>query len=188
VNRREGGNHELQLSESEAEGLFCDYKDYVYRTALLLTKSRSLADDITQETFIKILTKYHTYDQERPIKPWIYTITINVTRSVMRKQKWIDAFSLFTENIEADKANSIEDTFIKNEEIRELWDAVKQLPLKSREILTLHFYLGFTLKETAGILKIPEGTSKSRLNTALKQLRRRNLKKVHSEGGGTVEG
>jgi RNA polymerase sigma factor (sigma-70 family) len=177
-----------QLSESEAENLFSEYKNYVYRTALMLTKSRSLADDITQETFIRILTKYHTYDQTRPIKPWIYTITINVTRSIMRKQKWIDALSPFSQQVEDDHINSIEYTFMKNEEVRELWEAVKQLTLKSREILILHFYLGLTLKESASVLGIPVGTAKSRLHTALKQLRRLNIEIFNKEGGETVEG
>ncbi|WP_421378488.1 RNA polymerase sigma factor [Bacillus salacetis] len=178
----------LQLSESEAEDLFTEYKDYVYRTALLLTKSRSLADDITQETFIRVLTKYHTYDSKRPLKPWIYTITMNVTRSVMRKQKWINTFSFLTDSIGDDRINSIEDTFMKSEDVKELWESVKKLSLKSREILILHFYLGFTLKESAGILRIPEGTAKSRLHTALNQLRRQGIRKFVRDGGDTVEG
>ncbi|TYS18645.1 RNA polymerase sigma factor [Rossellomorea vietnamensis] len=178
----------LYLNESQAEELFSEFRDYVYRTALLLTKSRSLADDITQETFIRILTKYHTYDETKPIKPWIYTITINVTRSIMRKQKWMDRLSIFTDNIEDDRINSLEDIFMHNEEVREIWEAVKGLSIKSREILILHFYLGFTLRESADVLGIPEGTAKSRMNTALKQLRRLDLKKFSHKGEDAVEG
>jgi RNA polymerase sigma factor (sigma-70 family) len=178
----------LYLNESQAEELFSEFRDYVYRTALLLTKSRSLADDITQETFIRILTKYHTYDETKPIKPWIYTITINVTRSIMRKQKWMDRLSIFTDNIEDDRINSLEDIFMHNEDVREIWEAVKGLSIKSREILILHFYLGFTLKESADVLGIPEGTAKSRMNTALKQLRRLDLKRFSQKGEDTVEG
>ncbi|MGF2616522.1 sigma-70 family RNA polymerase sigma factor [Rossellomorea vietnamensis] len=177
----------LHLNESEAHALFNEFRDYVFRTALLLTKSRSLADDITQETFIRILTKYHTYDQTKPIKPWIYTITINVTRSIMKKQKWIDRFSIFTENLEDDRINSLEDTFLHNEEAKELWGAVKRLSVKSREILILHFYLELTLRESANVLGIPEGTAKSRLNTALKQLRRMDIKRFSQRGGDMVE-
>ncbi|MGD7022384.1 RNA polymerase sigma factor [Rossellomorea vietnamensis] len=178
----------LYLNESQAEELFSEFRDYVYRTALLLTKSRSLADDITQETFIRILTKYHTYDETKPIKPWIYTITINVTRSIMRKQKWMDRLSIFTDNIEDDRINSLEDIFMHNEEVREIWEAVKGLSIKSREILILHFYLGFTLRESADVLRIPEGTAKSRMNTALKQLRRLDLEKFSQKGEDAVEG
>ncbi|MGD6802788.1 RNA polymerase sigma factor [Rossellomorea aquimaris] len=178
----------LYLNESQAEVLFSEFRDYVYRTALLLTKSRSLADDITQETFIRILTKYHTYDETKPIKPWIYTITINVTRSIMRKQKWMDRLSIFTDNIEDDRINSLEDIFMHNEEVREIWEAVKGLSIKSREILILHFYLGFTLRESADVLRIPEGTAKSRMNTALKQLRRLDLEKFSQKGEDAVEG
>jgi RNA polymerase sigma factor (sigma-70 family) len=76
----------LFIDEAKAESIFKEYRDYVYRTALLMTKSRSLADDITQETFIRVLSKYDTYDHSRPFKPWVYTITMNVAKTVKNKK------------------------------------------------------------------------------------------------------
>ncbi|WP_051758179.1 RNA polymerase sigma factor [Rossellomorea vietnamensis] len=163
------------IEESRAEQIFREYRDYVYRTALLLTKSRSLADDITQETFIRLLSKYDMYDNSRPIKPWIYTITMNVAKTVMKKQKLIKCFTFFSEEVANDQINSIEESFLKSGEMHELWMAVNSLTWKSREIIVLHFYSEFTLRECSEILGIPLGTAKSRLNTALKQLRRLEL-------------
>ncbi|MDT9027521.1 RNA polymerase sigma factor [Rossellomorea yichunensis] len=174
----------LHINEGKAKTLFNEYKEYVYRTALFLTKSRILADDITQETFIRVYTKYQTYDHNRPIKPWIYTITINVTRSIMKKQRWLEHFSPFTENVSEDLINSVEELFLKNEELKDLWDVVSQLSLKSREVIILHYYLDFTLRESSEILNIPIGTCKSRINTALNQLRRSNINSgPHKKGG-----
>ncbi|MCA1057742.1 sigma-70 family RNA polymerase sigma factor [Rossellomorea aquimaris] len=163
------------IEESKAEKIFREYRDYVYRTALLLTKSRSLADDITQETFIRLLSKYDRYDDTRPIKPWIYTITMNVAKTVTKKQRIVKCFSFFSDDIANDQIDSVEKSFLKSDEMRELWMAVNSLSWKSKEIVVLHFYSEFTLKECSEILGIPIGTAKSRLNTALKQLRRLEL-------------
>ncbi|MFI8685720.1 RNA polymerase sigma factor [Rossellomorea sp. NPDC077527] len=163
------------IEESKAEKIFREYRDYVYRTALLLTKSRSLADDITQETFIRLLSKYDRYDDTRPIKPWIYTITMNVAKTVSKKQRIVKCFSFFSDDIANDQIDSVEKSFLKSDEMRELWMAVNSLSWKSKEIVVLHFYSEFTLKECSEILGIPIGTAKSRLNTALKQLRRLEL-------------
>jgi RNA polymerase sigma factor (sigma-70 family) len=163
------------IEEAKAERIFREYRDYVYRTALLLTKSRSLADDITQETFIRLLSKYDRYDDSRPIKPWIYTITMNVCKTVMKKQRIVKCFSFFSNEIDSDQINSVEKSFLKSDDMRELWRAVNSLSWKSKEIIVLHFYSEFTLKECSIILGIPLGTVKSRLNTALRQLRRLEL-------------
>jgi RNA polymerase sigma factor (sigma-70 family) len=166
----------LFIDEEKAERIFKEYGDYVFRTALLLTKSRSLADDITQETFIKLLSKYDTYDQTRPIKPWIYTITMNVAKTVIKKQKIIKCFSFFSDDVAHDQIDSVEGDFLKEEEIQELWRIVNSLSWKSKEIIILHFYSDLTLKECSYVLGIPLGTAKSRLHTALKQLRRLEVK------------
>ncbi|MFD2680860.1 RNA polymerase sigma factor [Bacillus seohaeanensis] len=164
------------IDEAKAELIFKEYRDYVFRTALLLTKSRSLADDITQETFIILLSKYDTYDPARPFKPWIYTITMNVAKTVMKKQKILKCFSFFSNDLAQDQINSVEGNFLKADEIQELWKIVNSLSWKSKEIIVLHFYSELTLKECSHVLGIPLGTVKSRLNTALKQLRRLELK------------
>jgi RNA polymerase sigma factor (sigma-70 family) len=166
----------LFIDEAKAELIFKEYRDYVFRTALLLTKSRSLADDITQETFIILLSKYDTYDPARPFKPWIYTITMNVAKTVMKKQKILKCFSFFSNDLAQDQINSVEGNFLKADEIQELWKIVNSLSWKSKEIIVLHFYSELTLKECSHVLGIPLGTVKSRLNTALKQLRRLELK------------
>jgi RNA polymerase sigma factor (sigma-70 family) len=163
---------EFQLSKHEAEQLFREYGEYVYRTALFLTRSRTHADDIVQETFVRIYTKFHTYDKAKPIKPWIYKITINVTRNYLKKQRIYSLFkaSKLTNDHSSD---SLESVYLHKAELKELWELVNKLSQKSREILILHYYLELTLPEIAEILDIPLGTCKSRLHTALTQLRKK---------------
>ncbi|WP_316572930.1 RNA polymerase sigma factor [Neobacillus sp. YIM B06451] len=160
---------EVKLTKELKRQLFNDYKTYIYRTALLLTHSKPLADDVVQETFIRVFNKYHTYNNEKPIKPWIYKITINVVRNILRKQKWL---SYVGQMPEEKNFESPEDKYYENEVKSELRKEINKLSLKSREVIILHFYNQFTLKEVSDILDIPLGTCKSRLNTGLKGLRK----------------
>jgi RNA polymerase sigma-70 factor (ECF subfamily) len=78
-----------ELSKEKAETIFKEHSNYIYRVALFLTQSKELADDITQETFIQVFRKYYTFDSSKPIQPWIYKVTLNITRNMLRKQKWL---------------------------------------------------------------------------------------------------
>ncbi len=128
-----------------------------------------MADDVTQETFLRLYKKYEMYNDDKPIRPWLYRVTLNVTRNLLRKQKWLS----FTDKVpDIETANSPEDGLIQNEASTDLWQRMEQISYKSREVLILHFYVGLTLEETAHSLGIPVGTCKSRLNTALNALRR----------------
>lgn len=158
------------ITQEQAEAIFKEYSDQIYRTALFLSKSPSLADDITQDTFLQVFRKYHHYDPSKPILPWIYKIALNITRKTLRKQKW----SLFTKEIpDTEGVNYVEDAVLKNELGDELWKEINNLTLKSKEIIMLHYYSGLKLNEMAAILGIPLGTCKSRLNYALASLEKR---------------
>jgi RNA polymerase sigma-70 factor (ECF subfamily) len=159
-----------EITRKNAEEIFNEYGTYVYRVALLLTRSASLADDVTQETFLKVFQKMHTYDPMKPIQPWIYRITVNTTRNLLRKQKWL-SFVGFTPDVQYE-SSSVEDSFMQAVENEELLKEVNRLPLKGREIIVLHYYVGLKLAEVAETLRIPLGTCKSRLNAALKILRK----------------
>lgn len=174
-----------EISKEAAEMIFKEYSAYIYRTALFLTKSSVLADDITQETFLRVFFKYHMFDTAKPIQPWIYKITLNITRNMLRKQKWLKFTGEMPENACLDL---IENTVLKGEEERELWIEINKLTLKSREIIILHFYSGMKLKEISTTLGIPLGTCKSRLNSALNMLRKQLPENEFNflDGGGDI--
>ncbi|MBN1903525.1 MAG: sigma-70 family RNA polymerase sigma factor [Deltaproteobacteria bacterium] len=158
-----------EISKEVAEKLFHEQSAYVYRIALFLTKSKVLADDITQETMIQVFRKYHLYDATKPIAPWIYKITLNITRNMLRKQRWLKFIGI---RPDPGTTDITEQTILKSEEERELFRLINNLNFKSREIIILHFYNGMNLNHMADILGVPLGTCKSRLNNALKTLRR----------------
>ncbi|MDF2533831.1 MAG: polymerase ECF-type sigma factor [Clostridia bacterium] len=157
----------IGISKETAEMIFNNHTAYVFRVALFLTKSKVMADDITQETFLHIFSKYHTYDTRRPIEPWIYKITLNTTRNALRKQRWLSFMDQLPEHAACDDTENI---ILRNEEEVTLWAAVDLLTHKSKEVIVLHYYSDMKLSDVADTLGIPLGTCKSRLNTALRNL------------------
>lgn len=158
-----------EISKDEAEEIYRDYSNYIFRVALFLTKSKVLADDITQETFIKVFRKYYTFDSSKPLKPWIYKIALNVTRNTLRNQKWL---KFVAETPDRECVNFVDSNVLQNEAMKELWEQVNRLNFKSKQIIVLHFYSEMKLTEISMVLGVPLGTCKSRLNTALNSLRK----------------
>ncbi|MDR9854823.1 sigma-70 family RNA polymerase sigma factor [Paenibacillus sp. VCA1] len=157
------------ISEEQARLIYNSYSPYVYGIALMLTRSAPTADDIMQETFLRAFQKYDQYDPSRPLKPWLYRIAVNLAKSAMRRQKW-----LFFQEDPPDIGDEflVEESLMKSESERELWESVNKLSAKRKEVIILHYYAELSLPEVAEALNIPEGTCKSRLHEALKQLRR----------------
>ncbi|SEN34157.1 RNA polymerase sigma-70 factor, ECF subfamily [Paenibacillus sophorae] len=156
------------IMQRQAQEIFEEHSSYVYGVALMITKSPAMADDVTQETFLRAFAKFHLYDSSRPIRPWLYRIAINITRSMHRKLRWQ---SLFGQVPERDSGDSLELIILAYERHRELWEAVSSLSKKQREVITLHYYAELPLRETVETLDISLGTCKSRLNAALVKLR-----------------
>lgn len=129
-----------------------------------------MADDITQETFIRLIKKFHLFDPTKSIEPWIYKITINITRIFLRKQKLLRIFGISYSGIP--EFELVEKSILQNEFQDELWKEINSLPQKNREVIILHYYLELKLDEVANSLDIPIGTCKSRLNYALSKLRK----------------
>ena len=160
----------MKIDEPKARELFETYSNYVFSTALLLTGTESLADDITQDSFLRIFHYYHTYDDSKPIKPWIYKIVLNTTRTVLKKQSKQRTVRLDFEILS--DANDLITGVIEDEHKRALMAAMNQVSLKSREVIILRFFEEMNLAEIADTLSIPLGTCKSRLNTAINQIRK----------------
>ncbi|OKP92412.1 RNA polymerase sigma factor [Paenibacillus sp. P32E] len=156
------------ISEERAREMFKEHSSYIYGVALMITNHRVLADDITQETFLRAFAKFNLYDDTKALRPWLYRITVNTARNMLRKKS---RKQLFTGIPEVDAEDSAELMAIQSENKQLLWLAVSRLSLKQREVVTLHYYVGLPLPETALALSVPLGTCKSRLHAALKKLR-----------------
>ena len=128
------------------------YMDMVFRLAFNYTKSRSEADDITQDVLIKFYRTDKAFDSEEHIKHWLIRVTINEC-----KKTFLSPWKR-TEPIE-DYASTLSFT----SEHSELFYAVMELPQKYRVPIFLHYYEEYSCEEISNFLKIPNATVRTRL-------------------------
>ena len=156
------------------------YKRMVHRLALQITKNHEDANDVMQETFIKVYQSIHTFREEAAFETWIYRITVNEALNfVKRRERRRESPLSTTEESEYDpivmqRAEMANDPQINAEktELRHwVTKAVNSLSLKHRVVVVLHELEGLTHAEIASILNCSEGTVRSRLHYARKQLR-----------------
>jgi RNA polymerase sigma factor (sigma-70 family) len=140
-----------------------------------------LAADLVQEVFIKVCRHIGYYRDGLPFRPWIYTIASNTYKDYLKKayvQK--DVVGLATVETLPTTVDTPETAFLKTAERERIGQALQRLREIYREVLVLRYYQELKLEEIALTLKIPVGTVKSRLSTAL-----HTLKKLLSEEGPT---
>jgi RNA polymerase sigma-70 factor, ECF subfamily len=144
---------------------------YLYR---LVGGDRQLAEDLVQETLLHVL-KQHTYQTDRPFKPWLYAVATNLARdyfksAAVRKSRREGDEEEALLRLE-DSAPSPEERALAAEQGSEVRVALTQLGEEYRVVLVLRFYQGFSLQEIAETLHIPLGTAKSRLSVGVHRLR-----------------
>ena len=127
------------------------------------------ADDLYQETWLRVVKHFHQYDPSREFEPWLTKICVNTYRSTLRRLARSPLLS-FSSSEEQDR---LLDSLPAPEEkdYAPLYEAVGRLPDKLRLAVVLFYFQGRDLASTAEILNIPIGTVKSRLNKARKLLK-----------------
>ncbi|UOF90705.1 sigma-70 family RNA polymerase sigma factor [Fodinisporobacter ferrooxydans] len=167
---------DLQLIRSAKHGskeafalLVQNYKQYVYRTAYGILQSRTDAEDVVQEAFIKAYLSLAQLQEERSFPSWITTITTRLAIDLIKKRQraspvtWDDSWL----QIQDPKHD------ISHTELRlSVHHALAELNEDHRAILILREIHGFDYQEIANILQIPIGTVRSRLHSARMQLRK----------------
>lgn len=147
---------------NEITRLVEQYGDDVLRTAYVMLKSKELAEDAYQETFLRVCRYYDTYRKECSEKTWITGIAVNVCRDFLRSawKKRVTVTDDFSAHVsESDTQEIVE----KKDEKEELFRSIMKLPDKYREMIHLYYYQELDIKEISRVLKIPGGTVKSRL-------------------------
>ena len=173
-------DHLREGDETALAPLVEKYKRMVHRLALQITKNHEDANDVMQETFIKVYQSIHTFRQEAAFETWVYKIAVNEALNfVKRRERRRESPLSTTEESEYDpsvrhKVEMENDPQINAEktELRHwVTKAVNSLSLKHRVVVILHELEGLTHAEIASILNCSEGTVRSRLHYARKQLR-----------------
>ena len=151
--------------------LFHKYKNLVYKTAYLMLGSTEDAEDALQEIFVRVYRSLSTFQPSKgSFTTWLYRITVNHCLNRRRKRR------LFTLPLDrVSPTSSTEHTSSPESQLAEeetIQQALAQLSEKLRAVVILRYYQELSYAEIAQILDIPVGTVKSRLNSALRILRK----------------
>lgn len=142
--------------------LMNSYGNDVWNYAFSITRKRDLADDITQDVFLKAYRSLFTLRKEGSLKSWLLTITRN-TAYDYRRSAFFRKVVLFETIDESASEPSAEEAVMGQYAVSEIWDLVMKLPVKYREVLILYGHHQLAMKEIASMLGITEGAVKSRL-------------------------
>jgi RNA polymerase sigma-70 factor, ECF subfamily len=151
--------------------LVCRYYDHVTRVIYRLCGDAQIAQDATQEAFIRAWIKLPGFQPRAPFRHWMYRIAVNTALDILRKAPEESIENNEEMLVIAEKNLGPEAAYIEKEQVDFLQGAVKALPEAARTVLVLREYGELSYAEIASVLEIPTGTVMSRLNYARNRLR-----------------
>ena len=155
----------------DLETLMREYGNDVLRTAFMYVKDNHLSEDIFQDVFLKVNQKLSTFQGSSSIKTWIISITINTCKDYL-KSAWKRRVVPITEFHENTIAGKNDYTAVEQQDENQLIrKVVMELPEKYKDIILCVYFQEMTISEAAALLKIAEGTAKSRLFRAKEKMK-----------------
>ena len=159
----------LQNNRKFQEQLFKLYYGKMLVVSMQYTKDRDTAQEIVQDSFIKIFEKLNLFDNKGSLEGWIRRIVVNTAIDRIRKSKK-DPFLIDNDNDYmlggTNPMEELEDLRLSEEKSEIILEAIQQLSPAYRTVFNLYVIEDFTHKEIAEKLGISEGTSKSNLSKA----------------------
>ncbi|MHA6252773.1 RNA polymerase sigma factor [Oceanobacillus sp. CAU 1775] len=151
------------------ESWFEKYAEPIYKYILFIVKDHQLAEDLTQETFIKAYMKAHQFKGKSELKTWLYRIAYTTTMSYFRKKHPLTI--LFDTPIKENlKGKSAEQSFLEQQDLEELYQAISSLKFNYRQVIILRKVQQLSTKETGIVLHWSESKVKMTLLRALEKL------------------
>ena len=151
------------------------YGKRLFGLCLSLCGNRHDAEDLYQDTWLKVLKEIRRYDESRPFEPWLTQICVNTYRNELRRLSRAP-FVQFSSNETRDQLFATLAAPEQKDHL-DLYRAIDALPEKIRLTVILFYFRDMDVNQTAQMLGIPQGTVKSRLNKA-----RKLLKEVLTDG------
>ncbi len=148
------------------------YKDQLLNFVYRFLGNVEEAEDIVQETFLRLYRNKHAYRQIAKFSTWIYTIAGNLAKTELRKRKRRKVVSISDIGFD-DKEYEIEDEMANTDQAANstmtekiIQDAIDALPPRFKQVIILRDIQELSYEEIGSILHIPLGTVKSRVNRA----------------------
>jgi len=161
------------------------YKDPLFNYVSRMLKDSVFAEDIVQETFVRVYKNRDRYQQIAKFSTWIYTIAINLTKTEIRRQS-LRRFYSFSSTSEDGKTFELPDPRVNQEKGAEdtilgdqIMESIEKLPKVFREVVILRDLQELSYEEISRIIGVPLGTVKSRVNRGRSRLQK-ILKNIHA--------
>ena len=145
------------------------YGRRLFGLCLSLCANVQEAEDLYQDTWLKVLQNITKYDPNQPFEPWLTQICVNLYRNRLRRFRR-SPFLHFTSG-EARDAVLSRIAAPERPDYTDLYRAIDSLPEKQRLAVILFYFRDMDIAAAAAVLKVPEGTVKSRLSQARKRLK-----------------
>jgi RNA polymerase sigma-70 factor (ECF subfamily) len=153
--------------------LYDRYRLLVFHTALAVTHDRQSAEDILQESFLKLNAYARRIDLNLPLEPWLYRVTVNLAYTwVTRRSRWLISIENMIDHLVAPARTHTEYHAELSELQTVIQQAIDSLPPNQRLTVVLYYLNDLSLKEISYILDCPVGTVKSRLHYGREHLKK----------------
>lgn len=164
----------LRTGNREAAAELVDiYYERIYLFMRKLGHSCQVSEDLTQESFLRVWEHVGQLRSDESLNSWMYRIAVNVSKQHWRDLKKKDALSIEGIGIDVPDSNKVGcDKMEHLEKLRRLRDAVVKLPIRLRQAVVLRYMEHLTIGEAAEAAGVRQSAFKSRLNRALKSLRK----------------
>ena len=146
---------------------------------LFIVHDRSMAEDLFQETFVKIISKLHEgkYSYSGKFVSWMLRIAHNAVMDWYRRQKNEKTMEVYNENdLYGDSTSvldaNIENHFVKEQVLRDVQRMMNLLPITQREVVFMRFYQNLSFKEIAELTNVSINTALGRMRYAVMNMRR----------------
>ncbi len=151
------------------ELLFSSYQRYIYSVCYGYAGDKEDALDLTQEVYLKIYRAMQSFDEGKPLQPWIKRITVNTCiNHAQRKRPLTEEL---TESSQIDRSDTPEETAIRQSDTTTLQQALSGLPDRERMAIILRHMNGMSYAEIAGVMNCPLGTVRTYIHRARNMLR-----------------
>jgi RNA polymerase sigma-70 factor, ECF subfamily len=154
----------------EFESRLVESSTLAFRIAFSVLRQREDAEDVAQEAFAKAYRSFRQLRERDRFRAWLVRMTFRMAIDRQRANRR----RLVRESVEAGlqpRLDPTSDALVASERAEQLWRAIDALPEKLRLVIVLAGIQGHDIREVARLLDVPDGTVKSRLFLARKQLR-----------------
>jgi RNA polymerase sigma-70 factor (sigma-E family) len=162
----------MEPRDASLGALYATHAPAAVRLAGRITGDRVLAEDLVQEAFVRLATRFPDLRDPGAFGAYLWTAVTNLARSHFRR------VSLERRWLERESGNPV---MTDPESHPELWDAVFRLPPRQRAAIALRYYEDLSVGQVADVLGCPAGTVKSLVSRGIAQLRRELIAESASE-------